>query len=620
MQRLTVPLRRLALILMVAIACASHPLAAAAQDDATAKASPLSGLIKPRATSDDDRFLPVEQAFRLNASLTPTGIVELRFEVAPGYYLYRDRIKISAADPATTLGTPSLPAGITHEDSYFGPQQIYREAFVASVPVTAGSQPSVKVVYQGCAEAGLCYPPQTQILKLGRAGTAALTTGGGADAGGGAPPSEQARLAKVVASGSLLSVLGVFFAAGLLLAFTPCVLPMIPILSGIIAGDGPRGTPLRSFMLSLCYVLGMAVTYTAAGAASALAGSQAQAVFQQPWIIVAFALLFIALAASMFGFYELQMPSALQTRFAMYSTRFRGGKFVSTALIGALSSLVVTACVAPPLVAALTVIAQTGHVGRGAAALFALSIGMGTPLLLVGASGGRLLPKAGPWMVMVKSLFGVVFLGVAAWMLERLLPHPVSLMLYAIVAASLAFVLVKVGVRGGSRPQWRLLGSLACAGYGLALLVGAATGAEDPLHPLARTSLFGATAAASTLEFRHIKTTGDLERELNLAAQDGKPVMLDFYADWCVSCKEMDRLTFRNPSVGAALRRYRLLQADVTANDADDKGLLKRFGIIGPPTTAFFAADGKERRDYRLVGYTEPAAFEAHLQSFERAP
>ena len=633
--RLAGRIRALAGMLLLAaglgVAVPAAPAQPSAQSTATpgaepeARRSPLDGLIKHRESDDDERFLPVDDAFRVEAVLGPTGRAELHFAIAKGYYLYRDRLRIAPADAETALGTPELPTGVTHEDSYFGPQQIYPEAFVVSVPVTRGSPPTIRVVYQGCAEAGLCYPPQTRVLTVGRglsgSADAANPAGAGGSGGGigGGGHSEQDKLASLLAHGRLWSVLGVFFVAGLLLAFTPCVLPMIPILSGIIAGDGPATTPLRSFMLSVSYVLGMAVTYTLAGAASALLGAQVQAVFQKPWIVVLFAGLFVALAASMFGFYELQMPASLQTRFASASGRFRGGKFLSTALIGALSSLVVTACVAPPLVAALTVIAETGQIARGAAALFSLALGMGAPLLLVGASGGRLLPKAGPWMVTVKSLFGIAFLGVAAWMLERLLPAWAAFLLYALVAAALVYVLLRVGLRGVSASRWRQVLAGIAALYAGALVVGAASGASDPLHPLARTAGFGTTAAAATLEFHRIKSLADLDRELGAAQRQGQRVMLDFYADWCASCKEMDRATFRDPTVGSALRDYRVLQADVTDNDAADQALLRRFGIIGPPTTAFFAADGLERRDYRLVGFKDAVAFRAHLQSFEAA-
>ena len=617
--------RRLALAALIAIFALATTVGgvrtAAAQDDAPAKSSPLDGLVKRRASSDDDRFLPVEEAFKVSASLLPTGVAELRFEVAQGYYLYRDRIKISAADADTRLGAAQLPAGVTHEDNYFGPQQIYPKAFVVRVPVTGGNPATIKLVYQGCAEAGLCYPPQTQLLRLSAAGASSAAAGGPTTgtSGGLYALLKTGNLKAILESGNLFAIVVGFYLSGLLLSFTPCVLPMVPILSGIIVGEGANITSLRCFLLSLASVLGLAVTYTIAGAASALAGRQAQALFQQPWIIVGFALLFVALAASMFGFYELQMPASLQTRFTSASNRLGSGKIASVAAMGALSALVVTACVAPALVAALAVIAQTGQIAVGATALFSLAIGMGSPLLVVGASGGKLLPKAGPWMVMVKSLFGVGFLGVAAWLLERVIPPWAALLCYAAVVAALVWVIGYVGLRG-ARSKLRLATSVVATAYACALLAGAATGASDPLHPLARTGLFGATARASTLEFRPIKSTADLDRELALAARDGERVMVDFYADWCASCKEMERATFADPAVGAALKGYRLLQADVTASDAEDQSLMKRFSVIGPPTTAFFASDGRERRDFRLAGFVDPAAFRAHLQSFEQAP
>ncbi len=601
---------------------------AQAQDAAEStqtKTSPLAGILKHRADPGNETFLPVEEAFSVKALRLPTGMAELTFSVAKGYYLYRDRLHLSAADPGTQIGTAELPPGVTHNDEYFGPQQIYPDSFTVHFPIKSGNPAVVKLVYQGCAEAGLCYPPQTQILKLSllSAGQAELTPLAPSAPSSGLTTWQllsSGDLQALLQSGNLAAILLGFYASGLLLAFTPCVLPMVPILSGIIVGEGANITTLRSFLLSLAYVLGMAVTYTAAGAASALAGQQAQALFQQPWIIVAFALLFVVLAVSMFGAYELQMPASVQTRFAQLSNRLGRGKMISVALMGALSALVVTACVAPALVAALAVIAQTGRIALGATALFSLSIGMGTPLLLVGASGGKLLPKAGPWMVTVKSLFGVGFLAVAAWMLERILPHWASMALYAAVAASLVWVLWSVGLRGTQRPLWRQATAALTAAYGCALLIGALTGASDPAHPLARTGLGGDAAHGPTLAFQRIKTTDDLDREIRSAADLGLSVMVDFYADWCASCKEMERATFSDPAVAQALTHYRLLQADVTAADSADQSLMHRFAVIGPPTTAFFKADGQERQHFRLAGYVDSAQFRSHLRAFEQAP
>ena len=581
---------------------------------ATAAPGGLLGKVSGGRGAKDD-FLPPEQAFQLSAAGDGSR-VRLHWLIADGYYLYRARMKISGEGPLALLGAPEWPAGESHRDDFFGEQEIYRGDLSVAVPY-ARSGPgaaslAVKVVYQGCADAGLCYPPQTQVIAV------ALPAG---NASGGPAVSEQDRLAELIRNGNLLLVIGAFFGFGLLLSFTPCVLPMVPILAGIIAGEGARATPARGFALSLAYVAGMALTYTAAGVAFAAAGHQAQAFFQQTWILVLFAGLFVALAFAMFGAYELQLPSALQTRFASASNRVRGGRFVSTAVMGALSSLVVTACVAPPLVATFAVIGQAGDIGRGALALASLSFGMGTPLLVVGASAGKLLPKAGPWMETVKAIFGVVFLGVAAWMLDRVLGARLMMLVWAVVAFAAVWVFIRVGLRAGARRGApRLVAAALSAGYGLVLIAAAAAGGSDPLRPLAGTGLFGAAATVESLPFRTVKTSADLDHELGLAAASGQRAMLDFYADWCVSCKEMETRTFRDPAVRGSLAGYRLLKADVTANDADDQALLRRFGIFGPPTTVFFAVDRRERQDFRLVGFVAADAFRDHLARFEASP
>ncbi len=598
----------------------SLPPAAAGPTSAAAAAGPapagLLGKLVPQGATSDADFLPVDEAFRFTAVADGASSIRLTWIVADGYYLYRNRIKVSGESALAELGAPQFPEGLPHNDAYFGEQQIYRNELRVPVPYArsgpAAGSLALKVVYQGCADKGLCYPPQTKLITL------ALPAGG--VAGGAAPVSEQDRLARLIRDGNLLVVIASFFGLGLLLAFTPCVLPMVPILSGIIAGDGEKTTPARGFALSLAYVMGMALTYTVAGAVFALAGRQAQAFFQQTWIIVVFALLFVALSLAMFGLYELQMPSALQTRFADASNKIRGGKFISTAIMGALSSLVVTACVAPPLVAALAVIGQAGDVVRGALALFALSFGMGTPLLVVGASAGTLLPKAGPWMETVKAIFGVVFLGVAAWMLDRVLPTAVEMLAWAAVAFVAVWVVLSVGLRGGRRTASRWIAGAVVGLYGALIVVGAAAGGSNPLKPLAGTGLLGGSARAEGLPWTAIRTVADLDRELGAAAASGKRAMLDFSADWCVSCKEMESHTFSDAQVRAALAGYLLLRADVTGNTDDDQALLKRFHIIGPPTTAFFATDGRERTDFRLVGFVEAGKFRAHLGAFEAAP
>jgi thiol:disulfide interchange protein DsbD len=432
-----------------------------------------------------------------------------------------------------------------------------------------------------------------------------------------APVAEQDQLAALIRDGNLLAVLGTFFAIGVLLSFTPCVLPMIPILSGIIVGQGGTVTPARGFSLAFTYVQGMALTYAAAGAAFVLAFKQApQAFFQQPWIIILFSLLFVALALAMFGTYTLQLPSSLQTKLTSVSNQQQSGTYIGTFIMGALSALVVTACVAPAIIAALSVISQTGQIARGAGALYATGLGMGVPLLIVGASAGSLLPRVGPWMDTVKSLFGVLFLGVAVYLLTPLLPDVAVLLLWSLLAVLSGFWIFSLKARDGSpaAAPLRAIGLIAVV-YGILLLVGAASGSKDPLQPLDRISAGGSVAQEHALAFQRIKSVADLERAVASATAAGKPVMLDFYADWCVSCKEMEKFTFPAPSVQAALANAVLLQADVTANDADDKALMTRFEIYGPPTIAFYGADGVERKDFRLVGFVPAEKFRDHVRA-----
>ena len=604
-----------------------------------------------KARSANQEFLPPAEAFRVSATALAADRIRVSFMVAPGYYLYQKRLKatLEGAPTGVTLTPVTWPAGIDHNDEFFGQQTVYPESFEAELVLQRGDSVGALTVgltlgLQGCADAGLCYPPETRRLTvvLPAVGTAppapmaptegtapsdseASTANASPEASAASPAasgmvSEQDRLAKLVANGSLWLVLASFFGFGLLLAFTPCVLPMIPILSGIIAGQGEQVTPMRGFLLSLSYVMGMALTYTIAGAAFAAAGQQAQAIFQQPWILALFALLFVGLALAMFGFYELQLPAGLQTRLNGVSGKLSGGKVLSTALMGALSSLVVTACVAPPLVAALAVISQTGSVLRGGLALFSLSIGMGAPLLVVGASAGKLLPRAGAWMETVKQVFGVLFLGVAVWMAERILPERLVMVLWAGVAGAALWVFWP---RRGWRPfgaglALRVVLVVAAALWGLALLVGAGFGGKDPLRPFEGTRFGAATPQA--LVFTRIHSVADLDRELAAAQAAGRRVMVDFSAEWCVSCKEMEKYTFRDPAVQAALAPYVLLQADVTANSAEDQALLQRFAIFGPPTTAFFGPEGRERTDFRLVGFVAAEPFRAHLARLEKTP
>lgn len=575
------------------------------------------------AKSDAD-FLSADEAFIFSATSPARDRIQLRWDVADDYYLYRDKVTVRTPAQDVQLGKASIPGGERKHDEYFGEQVVFHGQMLAQIPVVAASgvtEVPLEISYQGCADEGLCYPPIRKTVTVLLASTATV-----ADVAADATPfrSEQDRFADLVRDGSLLAMIGLFFVSGLGLALTPCVWPMVPILSGIIVGAG-SGRPVsrgRAFSLSLAYVLGMALTYAVAGAAFALAGQQAQAFFQETWMIVLFAALFVWLALGMFGVFTLQAPAWLQERISRLSSQQQQGTLLGTAIVGALSSLIVTACVAPPLVGSLAVISQTGDVVRGGLALFALGLGMGAPLLLVGASAGEFLPKAGAWMDAVKQFFGILMLGVAVWMLSRILPGPVTLGLWAALAFVTGYWLTMLGGRDmkrGATVVRRGLGVLAML-YGVALLVGALAGGSDPLQPLAGvvgpSAQDGGTAAGPAhagVAFKRIKSVADLEREIRVANAAGKSVLLDFYADWCVSCKEMEKYTFPDAAVQSALAHTVLLQADVTANDATDQALMQRFGILGPPSILFFGKDGRERTEYRVVGFKEAPEFAVHI-------
>lgn len=609
------------------------PLTWKTQVDLSQQPGPKAGLsslfrTKPNVTSDEE-FLPPDQAFKFGAAADRPDSIALTWLIADGYYLYKDRIEVTAVSPNVQLGVPRLPRGEPKHDEYFGDTEVYHQFVEGSVPVAraAGAAETVnlKVTYQGCAEGGLCYNPITKeiALELPQAATAyalpAQVPPSAAAAGAAQPVvAEQDQLARALQGDNLGYALLTFFAAGLLLSLTPCVLPMIPILSGIIVGQGENLTRARSFTLAFTYVQGMALTYATAGAIFVLAFKQApQAFFQQPWIVGLMAALFVALALAMFGAYTLQLPSALQTRLTDVSNRQRSGTYVGTFIMGALSALVVTACVAPAIIAALSVISQSKQVLRGAAALYATGLGMGVPLLIVGASAGSLLPKVGPWMDTVKQAFGVLFIGVAIYLLQPLVPDAVSMLLWAALAVIAGFWIFSLKRRDGSPAlaPVRAAGVLAMA-YGILVLIGAASGSADPLKPLDRLSVGSRSESVESttpeLAFTRIKTVDDLQRAVAAAGAARKSVMLDFYADWCTSCKEMEKYTFTDPQVRSLLANVVLLQADVTANDDADQALLKHFGIFGPPTIAFFGPDGQERKNFRLVGFSPAENFRAH--------
>jgi thiol:disulfide interchange protein DsbD len=594
----------------------------------------------------DDDLLTAEQAFIFQAEVGAPERIDLTWDIAPGTYLYRDKVEI-ALDGATdvTLGSFQLPPGEIKRntilpDGSTGDIAVYHDRVSLALPLlrrgTAASEIALVIKYQGCAERGICYPPQTQRVKLALPPAARIAAAAPAeqtrDPSAGVasaandrsvsapePVAEQDRIASVLAERNLWAIIALFFGFGLLLAFTPCVFPMIPILSGIIAGAGPGITTRRAFTLSLVYVLAMALTYTIAGVLAGLFGANLQAAFQNPWILSAFALIFVLLALSMFGFYDLQLPSSLQSKLAEVSNQQQGGTLIGVAIMGLLSALIVGPCVAPPLFGALIYISQTGDAVLGGVALFALSLGMGAPLVAIGTSAGKLLPRAGAWMDAVKAVFGVALLAVALTLLERILPAAVALLLWGLLLICSAVYLgalsqIPVGASGWTR-LWKGLG-VGLLIYGALMLVGAAAGGKDTVQPLRGLLLGGgAGSALPHAQFKRIKTTADLDRELAAAATAGQPVMLDFYADWCVSCKEMERYTFSDPTVIQELGRFVLLQADVTANDAADQALMQgRFKLPGPPAILFFDATGAETPGLRLVGFKPADAFAAHLR------
>jgi thiol:disulfide interchange protein DsbD len=553
-----------------------------------------------------NQALPVDQVFIPNARFDTANELTVGWQIEPGYYLYRDWFSFEVAGEIQ-FGPPKLPTGTPVTDLTFGESEVYYNYVETVVPFNRAhpneQQLAITLGFRGCKDDSICYPPAEQRIEVILPASAELpaSTSPPPVASPPVPRSEQGRFADLITGGSWLALLGAFYVAGLALSLTPCVLPMVPILSSIVAGQGRQVSAGRGLALSVAYVLGMALTYTIAGALTALAGAQVQAIFQKPWIIATFASLFVVMALGMFGLFEIQMPAAVQTRLAALANRQRGGSFYGTAIVGALSALIVTTCVAPPLIGALAVIGQTGDVPRGALALFVLAIGMGTPLLLVGASAGKLLPRVGPWMNTVKAGFGVMMIGLAIWMLERVLPGSVILVLWALlVFLTGVFLGAFDALQQDPRPVRRLakgLGVLACL-YGAILLIGATLGGENPLRPIPRLgSGLAAQPAAAGPDFIDLGSVAQLNTLLAEARAGGRPVFVDFTANWCSSCKEMEAYTFPDAGVVAALEPCRVLRAVVTENDENDKALLNYFGSFGPPTMAFFDSRGARLSD-----------------------
>ncbi len=563
-------------------------------------------------------LLPADQAFQFFAAVKNGRTLHVNWIIAEDYYLYRDKIAFDlSGDAATRIGSYQIPQGELKVDEAFGQVEIFHNELAFELPLLRNSSAAgtitLRAKYQGCAERGVCYPPMQKSVTLALPALSDLQISGPVQS---EPLSEQQQIVQSLRQDSLWLTLLSFFGFGLLLSVTPCIFPMIPILSGIIVGHGkPVGTQ-RAFLLSLSFVLASAATYTVFGIIAALFGSNLQAVLQEPWVIVSFSAIFILLSLSMFGFYNLEIPKSWQARLHNASERRRNGSYLGAAIMGALSSLIVGPCVAAPLAGALIYIGQTGDAFLGGSALFMMGLGMGMPLLLVGASAGSLLPKAGPWLKTTKAIFGVIMLAVAVWMLERVLPGEISMLLWAMLLIIPAIYLSAIDPLPEQASNWRKLwkgAGLISLVYGILLLIGLSMGNTNPLKPLQGLQA-AAPQAQTNLVFRAIHSLDELDNSLQQAALRQQWVLVDFYADWCISCKEMERYTFADAQVKKHLANFVLLRADVTKNSADDLALLKQFDLIGPPAILFFDPKRQEHPELRVIGYQDAESFITHLQ------
>jgi thioredoxin:protein disulfide reductase len=570
----------------------------------------LLGVVVAPSYAEED-FLPPEKAFRVSARLLDAKSIEINFQIAEGYYLYRERFAFKAE--GASLGEPDVPHGkIKFDPNFEKDVETFRQQLLVLVPVDSSGNFTFTVGYQGCSDKGLCYAPTETSFRLSN-----LTTNEGVSASSDTQADnavveqethgEVGRIQASLASGKLSLILPLFFLLGLGLSLTPCVLPMVPILSFIIVGEGAQTSRQRGFILSLFYALGMAFVYTALGIAAGLLGEGLAAALQKPWLLTSFAVLIAIMSLAMFDVYQLQMPSSLQLLLTKLSERQKGGKLAGVFIMGALSALIVGPCVAAPLAGALLYISQTRNVIIGGSALFVMAMGMSVPLLLLGLSAGTLLPRAGQWMKVVKPLFGALMLALALWMVASLIPSWVLMAGWGLLAIAYGIFVLVSGYLGWFPKIFGVLFVL----LGVAQWMGIATGSDNPFAPWS--NLRGERTHKT--EFKKIKTVDELDQAL--ASADGKVVMLDFYADWCVSCIEMEKLTFTEPAVKQAMNEMLLLQADVTANDADDKALLKRFSLFGPPGIIFFNPDGQEILQARVIGFKSADIFLQRLQQVQ---
>jgi len=554
------------------------------------------------AFAGEPDFLDADQAFNMHTEVVDGRAVALHFDVAPGYHLYKSKIQLGA-DNGAVLGTPDYPAPVREHDAQFGDTDVYRGRVDVTVPVQSAPKDFVLTVKaQGCADAGLCYPPFARTARVVlpepvASGSVQTSVGSQADV----IRDDTSRISNLLDTASLPWVLATFFGFGLLLALTPCVFPMIPILSGIIVGQWVTVDKRRGLALSVAYVLGMALTYTAAGIFAGLSGGLLSAALQNPLVLSTFSFIFVVLALSMFDVYQLQLPAAWQEKLNQVAGR-QGGSLMGVGMMGALSALIVGPCVAAPLAGALLYIAQTHNAALGGATLFAMALGMGAPLIVVGVAAGHVLPRAGAWMTGVKPIFGVVMLAVALWLVQSVLPVTAAMIGWAVLLIATgvyARALDPLAVDAGGASRLCKAAGILSALTGICLFVGALSGSQNLLQPLA--GLRGTAAVAQTqtdLHFDAIHTPDELDARL---AQAQRPAALDFYADWCVACKEMERLTFADPEIRARFAGMDLLRVDVTHNTPADNALLRRYRLFGPPGIIFLAADGHETQ--RVVGF-----------------
>lgn len=571
-----------------------------------------------------EKPLSANNAFHLTLVPTKTDSVLAQWTIAPGYYLYKDRFKIRIRSPqGAKVGFLSLPKGIEKNNTILGKHFVYKDRVSIAIPLMNPTKKPLSFIikYQGCAEWGFCYSPQTKLVTIKNSNApkaddisiidyqATLSTT--------APQSLQREATKILQEQSFAFSWILFFGFGLLLAFTPCVLPMIPILSGIIVGHEKNITTRKAFCLSLAYVIGMSISFAAAGLVVGFLGSNVQAAMQQPWVLILFSVFFILLSLSLFGFYELRLPTRWQQKIAGLSKKQQVGHYFSAAIMGALSTLIVSPCVSAPLVGALAYIGNTGSAVLGGTALFFMGLGMGAPLLIIGASFGKILPKIGRWMNTVELFFGFVMLGVAILLLQRIIPGSLSLFLWAclLIVSSIYLGGLSKRSESGWGKLWQGFGVILLT-YGVLLIIGSAMGNSNFFKPLEGFFIpeNSKPILSHKLDFKSVKSISDIEQEIGRAKKEGQPVMLDFYASWCVACNELDRNLFSESKVQSALTDYRLLRADLTKNDAVDKALKVHFGVLGPPTIIFFNKKGEQIKRARIIGEINVTDFLQHIK------